>query len=124
MFVKKAADFKRLKVCTTLLVTRHWVLERELQRKLDQTRVVHGGVNCSEACRVYVYNGNIKLWMIPQIEEFSPELQEHTLAEGKSKVLDGREIRVHEPRSGHRGTRGEAELADWWKHEAALIEEL
>src|ERR1700722_9903904 len=40
--------------------------------------------------------------MVKEVEELSPELQAHALAEGQNKVLDRGEVRVYEVRTGDR----------------------
>src|ERR1017187_9740723 len=84
-------------------------LEQKLKRKLNQTRVIHRGVNRAEArCTEFrargadAAAGGAELRMIEQIEDFEPEIEPHPLAPGQQEVLDRREVRIHKVRARHR----------------------
>ena len=54
----------------------HPILERVLQRKLNQTRIHRRGCNLSESRLGHIYHGRIaELRVVERIEKFSPELQ-------------------------------------------------
>src|ERR1035441_644279 len=85
------------------------VLESNFKRKLDQPRVVHRGINRAETRRVELRArradaaaGRTELRMIEEIEDFEPEIEPHPLTPWQNKMLDGREVRIHEVRAGDR----------------------
>src|SRR5579864_502097 len=59
--------------------------------------------------------------MVEQVEEFSPELQVHTFAEGQREVLDQREISVHKARAVYRGACSRTKFSRWSWCESARI---
>src|SRR5579864_7026302 len=60
--------------------------------------------------------------MVEQVEEFSPELQVHTFAEGQREVLDERKIGIHKPRTVNRSPGCGAKLSRRSLCESARIE--
>src|SRR5579864_1510039 len=59
--------------------------------------------------------------MVEQIEELSPELQIHALAERQRKILDDRKIGVHKSRTVERRARGSAKFSGWRRRKSAGI---
>src|SRR5438094_6450875 len=79
-------------------------LEAELERKLNQTRIVHGLRYHGKIGRVDILHSPNRtspryseLWMIENVKELCSELQSHALPPRQGKVLDCREIGIHEP---------------------------
>src|SRR5580704_423723 len=81
-------------------------LKRQLERKLDGARIIHGLVDRladhpKTAGRTNVLFSSARdarqeeMRVVKEIEELSPELQIHSLANRQGKVLDYRKIRVY-----------------------------
>src|SRR5271168_4017021 len=73
-------------------------LEGELERELDQSRVVHGGGHGAKKWGVEVGNGSPELGVIEEVEKFGAEVQIHILP-GEFESLDDGEVRIHEIRT-------------------------
>src|SRR5450631_1612426 len=81
----------------------HGRLKQEFERKLDQARIIYGGVKRSEPGRAEFRTGGAdaaaggtELWMIEQIEDLRAEIQPHPLAPGQHEMLDRREVGIDE----------------------------
>jgi hypothetical protein len=73
-----------------LNLSRSSQLERQFESELDQTPVVHGGINDPEGRRgIYIRVGCEELRMIEEIEELRPEIKPHTFAPRHWKMFDG-----------------------------------
>src|SRR5277367_3661268 len=99
-------------------------LEGELERELDQARVVDGGVDGTEAAGgIDVADRFSELSVVEEVEEFGAEVQVHVFP-WQPKPLDDGEIGVDEVRAINGNTARVAQLACSRLHKAGRVDVL
>jgi hypothetical protein len=95
-------------------------LERKLQPKLNDSRVVHRGVYRAESRCVDVVHRQAELGVVEQVEELGAEVQAHIFPRQR-ELFDHGKVRVHEVGAvdGHAG--GVAECEDGGRNEAGGV---
>src|ERR1700751_3911777 len=94
-------------------------LEFQFQSELHHARVIDRGVNNAETggrgdvlhLTEPAVSIQVKLRVVEQIEELSPELQSHSFPKRENEVLHGGEIGIHKPRPIQRSARRCAEFS-------------
>src|ERR1035438_8402321 len=80
-------------------------LKRQFESELNHPRIVHRVINHGKRGRIEVRTGpdtagRTELRMVEQVEELRPKIQPHSFP--RNKVLNDREVRVHETRTRKR----------------------
>src|SRR5258708_5166741 len=116
-------------VCRKNLDRTELSLEPQLQRKLNQSRVIHRVVDDAEGRRsidvllsAAARASEIELRMVEQVGELSPELKTGALAEREREIFNDRDIRIHETRTIDRSARGRTEFTSGTLRKSTGIE--
>src|SRR6201981_4140625 len=81
-------------ICRCTRLVKNWALERELQPKLHNARVVHCRIHNSKARCVDVADWRAELRVVEWVEELRSEVQTHIFP-GQRELFDHGKIRVH-----------------------------